>query len=668
MTMASKKAAIQWQAYEMAYRCIVQLHPSAFREQFGEEMMGIFEEAADTHGAFRLLGDGLVSLARQWIFRPKSLMAPVTAPVASMPHHGGLFAWEHINASPSRLPAWRWMQGSLISLALFAGVWLAAIQASKRAPVASLGIESNGAMQTRGLTPSGSEDAGADSALSGAHENGVYAGEAPRNLREGQRRQQQLAVQVAAGARVIPGAPFLAVESQGLVPEVPKTPAGEQFSGWLRGFNSGERAQIEDVRKLFKNPPGPNVDGDMAFRSRTGGFDLRKIEESSATRLSGLVEERSSDQFARFAMVVEENAPHLITEWHLDAVATPAEFAVGRLSEANAVEAAKARIDELVKDERFSGAVLVTKNGKAILSGAYGMADKEKKIPNSLSTKFRIGSMNKMFAAVSILQLVQAGKIKLSDPFGKYITDYPNKDAASKATIEQLLTHTGGTGDIFGPQFQEHRKDLRTLQDYVNLYGKRDLEFAPGSRWEYSNYGFLLLGVVVERVSGKSYYEYVKENVYGPAGMTSTASQAEHESVPGRSIGYTSFGGGAVHANTDTLPYRGTSAGGGYSTVEDLQRFAGALMNHKLLNAEYTDLLTTGKVATPRGGKYAFGFFDDGGDSGARHFGHGGGAPGMNGDLQIYPQSGYVIAVLANMDPPAASRVSEFIMNRLPKN
>ena len=395
---------------------------------------------------------------------------------------------------------------------------------------------------------------------------------------------------------------------------------------------------------------------------------MRKIEESSARRLSGLVQERSSDQFARFAMVVEENAPHLITEWHLDAVATPAEFAVGRLSEANAVETAKARIDELVRDEQFSGAVLVTKNGKTILSGAYGLADQEKKIPNSLSTKFRIGSMNKMFTAVSILQLVQAGKIKLSEPFGKYITDYPNKDAASKVTIEQLLTHTGGTGDIFGPQFQEHRKDLRALQDYVNLYGKRGLEFEPGSRWEYSNYGFLLLGVVVERVSGKSYYEYVRENVYAPAGMNSTGSLAEDENVTGRSIGYTSFGGGAVHANTDTLPYRGTSAGGGYSTVEDLQRFAGALINHKLLNSEYTDLLTTGKVATPRGGKYAFGFFDDGADSGARHFGHGGGAPGMNGDLQIYPQSGYVIAVLANMDPPAASRVSEFIANRLPKN
>jgi D-alanyl-D-alanine carboxypeptidase len=666
--MASRKTAVQWRAYGMAYRCIVRMHPRAFREQFGEEMMGIFEEASETHGAFRLLADGMVSLTRQWIFRPRPVVVPVTEAVAPTSHDGGLFAWEHINASPSPLPAWRWMQGSLISLALFAGVWLAVTQASKRAPTASLGIDSDPALHTRGFTPSDSEDGGADSALGGAHESGVYAGAAPRDPKESPQPQQQLPVRVATGARVIPGATFLVVGSQGLVPEVPKTPAGEQFSAWLGAFNGGERAQIEELRKHFKKPQEQPIDGEMAFRRMTGGFDLRKIEESSVTRITGLVQERSSDQFARFAMVVEENAPHLITEWNLDAVATPAEFAIGRLSEAKALEAAKARIDELGKDGEFSGAVLVTKNGKPILSGAYGLADHEKKSPNSLGTKFRIGSMNKMFTAVSILQLVQAGKIKLSEPFGKYITDYPNKEAASKVSIEQLLTHTGGTGDIFGPQFEEHRRDLRSLQDYVNLYGKRGLEFEPGSRWEYSNYGFLLLGVLVERVSGKSYYDYVRENVYAPAGMSSTASLAENENVPGRSIGYTSFGGGAAHPNTDTLPYRGTSAGGGYSTVEDLQRFADALMNHKLLDAEHTDLLTTGKVATPRGGKYGFGFFDDGRESGARHFGHGGGAPGMNGDLQIYPQSGYVIAVLANMDPPAASRVSEFIANRLPKN
>jgi len=273
-----------------------------------------------------------------------------------------------------------------------------------------------------------------------------------------------------------------------------------------------------------------------------------------------------------------------------------------------------------------------------------------------------------MFTAVSILQLVQAGKISLSDPVGKYLTDYPNKDIATKVTLQQLLTHTGGTGDFFGPQFEAHRLELKTLQDYIKLYGERAPEFEPGSRWEYSNYGFLMLGVIVERVSGKNYYDYVSENIYKPAGMASTGSLPEDQVVAERSVGYTQGDGNKLQPNADTLPYRGTSAGGGYCTVEDFLRFANALSNHKLLNAQYTELLTTGKIDTPRGDKYAFGFMDNGAGTAMRHFGHGGGAPGMNGDLQIFPQSGYVVVVLSNLDPPAASRISDFIVNRLPAN
>lgn len=313
----------------------------------------------------------------------------------------------------------------------------------------------------------------------------------------------------------------------------------------------------------------------------------------------------------------------------------------------------------------FSGAVLLSKGGKPVFTGAYGLADRENKIPNTLATKFRVGSMDKMFTAVAVLQLVQAGRIVLNDPVAKFLPDYPNKDLASKVTIHHLLTHTGGTGDIFGPEFDAHRLELRTLEDYVRLYGKRGLEFEPGSRWAYSNYGFILLGVVIEKVSGQSYYDYVDQHVFQPIGMTSTGFRPEEQAVPGRSVGYTRFGGGEWHPNSDTLPYRGTSAGGGYSTVEDLARFANALLSYKLLNAQYAHLLTTGKVETPGGQKYAYGFVESI-QNGHRSFGHGGGAPGQNGDLEIFPQSGYVVVVLSNLDPPSAQYVSSFISKRLP--
>ena len=445
-------------------------------------------------------------------------------------------------------------------------------------------------------------------------------------------------------------------------------PSFKQFEAWLAAFNSGDRAQYQ--RFLQNNFPNrvSSLNQDMEFRANTGGFEFKKLEQASATRASGLVQERDSDQFARFTLEVEAAELHHIVSLGLMAIPRPAAFPIPRLTESQAIAAVKALLEKDAAADRFSGAVLVAKNGRTIFSGAYGLADREKKIPNTLNTRFRIGSMNKMFTAVSVLQLAEAGKIKLDDPVGKYIADYPNKDIATKVTIHQLLTHTGGTGDIFGPQFDAHRKELRTLNDYVALYGKRGPEFEPGNRWAYSNYGMLLAGVVIERVTGQSYYDYVQEHVYKPAGMTSSGSLPEDQPVANRSIGYMRSDSGGWTPNTDTLPYRGTSAGGGYSTVGDLVRFAEALLSHKLLNASFTDLLITGKVATGRGpGKYAYGFEDERDKNGNGYVGHGGGAPGMNGDLRIYPKSGYIVAVLANLDPPAAQRISEFLDLRLPQ-
>ena len=338
--------------------------------------------------------------------------------------------------------------------------------------------------------------------------------------------------------------------------------------------------------------------------------------------------------------------------------------------EAKVIAGVGALLRKSAAADRFSGAVLVAKDGEVLVRKAYGLADREKGIPNTLRTRFRIGSMNKMFTAVAILQLVDAGKVELTTPLGRYLRDYPNRDVATKVTIHHLLTHTGGTGDIFGPDFDAHRKELRTLADYVELYGKRGLEFEPGSRWAYSNYGMVLLGVVIEKVTGQSYYDYVQAHIYEPAGMTASGSLPEDQAVPDRSIGYTKLLGRPPGTtvwvpNTDTLPYRGTSAGGGYSTVEDLARFAHALLSHQLLPPDSTEQLITGKVeAWPV--RYAYGFEDGRDAHGNGWVGHGGGAPGMNGDLRIDPKSGYVLAVLANIDPPAAQQISEYLAARLP--
>lgn len=447
--------------------------------------------------------------------------------------------------------------------------------------------------------------------------------------------------------------------------QFPNTPVGNQTKTWLETFNAGDAAKYKEFFRENFPTRMDRADRDMGFRQASGGFDLKKIEESTPTKLVVLVQERSSDQFGRLTVEVDAGKPHLITRLDLQAVPRPSEFALPHLTESELITALKKNLADDAAADRFSGAALVARDGKTVFAQAYGLTDREKKTPNTLKTRFRLGSMNKMFTAVATMQLVQSGKLDLKAPIGKYLTDYPNKDVASKVTVEQLLTHMGGTGDIFGPDFDQKRLELKTLQDYVTLYGNRAPQYEPGSRWQYSNYGFLLLGVLIEKASGQTYYDYVRDHIFKPAGMTASASEPENQVVAERSIGYTRFGAPSLRPNTDTLPYRGTSAGGGYSTVEDLLRFATALQSHKLLNAEYTEMLTTGKVDTPRG-RYAYGF-QDMMVNGARCYGHGGGAPGMNGELRICPGPGYVIAVLANLDPPAASRVADFTTNRLPE-
>jgi D-alanyl-D-alanine carboxypeptidase len=452
-------------------------------------------------------------------------------------------------------------------------------------------------------------------------------------------------------------------------PQLPDTPAANQAKGWLEVFNAGDPQKRREF--LQKNYPSrlERFDRETEMRRNTGGFDVVKLVESTPTKIVLLIQERLGDQIAQFTVEVEPAPPHVVKQFQFQVLPRTGEFAIPHLSESELVTALRKRLDEVVVADLFAGAVLVAKvgkmDGKNVFAQAYGLADREKKTPNTLKTRFRLGSMNKMFTAVATLQLVQNGKLDLKAPLGNYLTDYKNKDVASKVTIEQLLSHTGGTGDIFGPEFDKNRLELKTLQDYVKLYGNRGPEFQPGSQWKYSNYGFLLLGVIVEKVSGQSYYDYVRDHIFKPAGMIATASEPEDRVVVDRSVSYMRSDGTGWQPNTDTLPYRGTSAGGGYSTVEDLLKFATALQTNKLLNAQYTEMLTTGKVETPNGGKYAYGF-QEASVNGTRCFGHGGGAPGMNGELKICPGPGYVVAVLSNLDPPAASRVADFITNRLP--
>jgi D-alanyl-D-alanine carboxypeptidase len=438
----------------------------------------------------------------------------------------------------------------------------------------------------------------------------------------------------------------------------PSTPAGQVFAAWLSAFNTGDRAALTSFDAKFRIDAQP-IDQMLRFRLNTGGFTLVRVEASTPTRLVALLEERDARRLARLELeVTADTPPKVVTATLRDAVRT-ADTPLVSLTEAEAFAAISARIDELTALDQFSGAVLVGRGGKVLFQMAAGLSHRESKTANTVETQFRNGSMNKMFTATAIMQLIEAGKLSLDDTVGKVIPGYGNTAIASRVTIRHLLTHTGGTGDFFGPEFMKNRLSIRTHGDYLAMFGSRAPTHEPGAEFRYSNLGFVLLGAIIERVSGLSYFDYVRTRIFEPAGMTSTGSLPESETIPNRSSGYMRRKDAWV-PNTDALPWSGTSAGGGYSTVGDFFRFAEALQSGKLISKT-----SLAQMITPYRQQYGFGMVVQG-EGPRRNFGHSGGAPGQNGDLRVFPDSGYVIVALSNFDPPAATRLMEFIAVRLP--
>ncbi|HEU4794031.1 MAG TPA: serine hydrolase domain-containing protein [Pyrinomonadaceae bacterium] len=311
--------------------------------------------------------------------------------------------------------------------------------------------------------------------------------------------------------------------------------------------------------------------------------------------------------------------------------------------------------------DEFSGAVLVARNDQVVFSKAYGLANKDTKTPNAIDTKFNIGSMSKMFTAVAVAQLAERGKLSFTDTVGKLLPTYPNKEVAEKVTVHHLLTHTSGMGSYHNDTYFANLEKMKTVADLLPLFADDSLDFEPGSRWQYSNSGYVVLGLIIEKISGQSYFDYVKEHIFKPAGMVNTDSYELDKSVDNIALGYTrmqfSGGMGSGARRPNRRPAKGSPAGGGYSTVEDLLKFSLALRGNKLLSQKYTELVMKGQAETnSSGAKYGYGFGDK--EVNGKHIvGHNGGAPGIGANFDIFPELGYTAVVLTNYDPPAMSPV-----------
>jgi D-alanyl-D-alanine carboxypeptidase len=340
-------------------------------------------------------------------------------------------------------------------------------------------------------------------------------------------------------------------------------------------------------------------------------------------------------------------------------------------TEAAPVNDLQTYLDSLASDNKLSGVLLIAKNGVTVASKAAGIANKTSGAVIDLNTKFNLGSMNKMFTSVAVAQLAQAGKLSFTDTVGKHLPDYPNKEVAEKVTIHHLLTHTSGMGMYWNEKFMAQRDKLVTVAAHLPLFASDALLFPPGEKFQYSNSGYMLLGAIIEKVSGQDYYSYVEEHIYKPAGMTNTGFYEPGKDISNLAIGYSKMSRDGqrleeARDNTDMREVKGGPAGGGYSTAPDLVKFQQALFSYKLLDKEHTALITTGKVDGPRGmGRYGYGFGDNNAD-GKHSVGHNGGSPGIAANLDMFPESGYTAVALMNTDPPAMMPIAKAIREKIP--
>lgn len=309
-----------------------------------------------------------------------------------------------------------------------------------------------------------------------------------------------------------------------------------------------------------------------------------------------------------------------------------------------------AEFDRMLSEQFRQGetgcAALVAKDGQIIYKKAFGMADLELNVPMQPDMVFRIGSITKQFTAVAILQLMEQGKLSLQDDITKYIPDFPTH--GYNITIEHLLTHTSGIKSYTNvPEFQKYvRQDMKP-EEAINTFRNLPMEFAPGTKWNYNNSGYFLLGYIIEKVSGKTYQEYIDENFFKPLGMTGSCYGNDSRIIKNRASGYQPGKDGVQNADflSMLLPY---SAGAIQSTVEDLFKWNQAVHSYKLVSKETLDrAFTEYKLASGKGTGYGYGWFLSQ-LQGSKTIEHGGGINGFLTNAIYFPEEDIFVALFSN--------------------
>jgi CubicO group peptidase (beta-lactamase class C family) len=439
----------------------------------------------------------------------------------------------------------------------------------------------------------------------------------------------------------------------------------------IQVLSSGDRAKFKQfilasyTDEALKAPIQQRLNNFSSIYDSSRGFDIQGVQETTPDSATLLVKNKLTGGWDAIFVGIEPTAPYKIRGIGFRPAKPQGEQAAKALGEKDMSRELDALVKRLAEADVFSGTVLLAKDGKPVYSAAFGAANKDFNVPNKLDTKFNLGSMNKMFTAVAIAQLVEKGKLSFDDPLSKFIPDFPDVESAKKIQIKHLLSHTAGLGGYFTKRYQDmSRANLRTVDDMMALARQDEkLQFEPGSKWQYSNTGMLVLGKVIEIVSGQSYFDYVRENIYKPAGMINTDSYELDRINTNLAVGYDKqfTDNGVVWGNNIFMHVmRGGPQGGGYSTVEDLLKFDQALRSGKLISPTIFKTLTSPKPEL-KSPDYGYGF---GVDTQAGTAGHSGGFPGINSELTMYLNSGWTAIVMSNYSraaQPVVQKMAELV-------
>jgi len=460
---------------------------------------------------------------------------------------------------------------------------------------------------------------------------------------------------------------ILAVFTTPLSAQLPDSPTGRGGNAVIQMFKDGPSSVTESFMEekfsqefLAATSLAERQEWLSQAVDRIGPLELRGVEKTGQFEalISGLSSKTGGK--VKIQYEVADSPPHPIVLLEIDeGTGAPPR----QLTQAEMVAEATTYLDELSTDE-FSGTVLVAKGDEVLFEKATGLASRRYAVANNMDTLFNLGSINKIFTKIAIAQLAAQDKLGFEDTVAQHLPDYPNREVAEKITIQQVVTHSAGLGDIFTEEFGNTPKErFQTPRDYFDLFANQELLFEPGTSERYSNGGYMVLGAIIEAISGQTYDEYVQESIFEPAGMTATGSFPMNEPVPNLAKGYTQqvpgehddedhHGHGPDptapwRENSFMIPFTGTPAGGGYSTAADLLRFRHALVGSKLLDARYTAWVVTNQLPAEAPAENRMGI------------GIAGGGPGVSAALEIGDE--YTIIALANIDPPSTSNVTRHL-------